>query len=95
MRFWNDPINGSYWSITLTEMLDEGCTDSDLEDFAERYDLSEQDVFLFAAMYHVKGTPCEGCVHCQHSSAMYPCIVCVRKHHEDYYVSFKEAGVDS
>lgn len=88
MKFWED---NPLLATQLISMLEAGCTDSDLEDFASINKLDETDVFRFAGEYKAKGTPCEGCVHCQHSSAMYPCIICSRKYHKDYYVSFQEA----
>lgn len=61
----------------LKTLIENGCTDSDLEDFAEDNNVDEGEVFRYAAELTVP-VCCKGCKHVQFYDSMYPCTECSR-----------------
>lgn len=61
----------------LKALIENGCTDSDLEYFAENNNVDEGEVFQYAAELTVP-VCCKGCKHVQLYDSMYPCTVCSR-----------------
>lgn len=61
----------------LKALMENGCTDSDLEDFAEDNNVSEGEVFQYVAEL-IAPECCKGCKHIQLYDSMYPCTECSR-----------------
>lgn len=55
------------------------CTDSDIEDFCEEFDVDERAAFHYLAELRTEYTECKGCQHIEFfGSGMYPCSMCSR-----------------
>lgn len=73
------------WKETLKKILENGCTDSDIEDFVfEHPEINEKDIWNYVSEYHAPKA-CKGCEFIQ-MSGMMPCINCKRQTQlKDYY----------
>lgn len=67
----------------LKALIENGCTDSDLKDFAEDNNVNESEVFRYIAELTVPEC-CKGCKHVQLYNSMYPCIKCSRDKKDMY-----------
>ena len=71
----------------LTEIIKDGCTDSDIEDFIDNHpDISGKTIWNF--VYEMDAPDaCKGCTNIQ-MTGMHPCINCSRRVVlKDYYTS--------
>jgi hypothetical protein len=64
----------------LRQLYEQGCTESDLEDFAFDNDVDMGQVFRIVAEWSAPAA-CKGCSHIQCYGNMYPCNCC--SNHED------------
>lgn len=75
------------WKEELTTLLENGCTDSDIEDFVQKHKGTDgREIWDFVGEYYAP-EQCKGCKHIQ-MLEMYPCNVCSRNRiSEDHYES--------
>ena len=75
------------WKEELTTLLENGCTDSDIEDFVQKHKGTDgREIWDFVGEYYAPER-CKGCKHIQ-MLGMYPCNVCSRNRiSEDHYES--------
>lgn len=75
------------WKDELNKILENGCTDSDIEDFVyEHPEVDGKNIWDYVYEYNAPDV-CKGCKYIQFSG-WYPCIMCSRKiKTEDYYES--------
>ncbi len=73
------------WKEELQKIIENGCTDSDIEDFVDEHlEINENDIWNYVYEYHAPDA-CKGCKFIQ-MSRMIPCIRCKRKVNlKDYY----------
>ncbi len=73
------------WKEELKKIIENGCSDSDIEDFADEHpEINGKDIWDYVYEYH-EPNACKGCKHIQ-MLGMMPCIRCKRKVQlEDYY----------
>ncbi len=73
------------WKETLSDLIQNGCTDSDIEDFVNAHpDINAKDIWDYACE-HDAPDACKGCAFIQ-MSGMMPCVQCRRKVQlNDYY----------
>lgn len=79
------PDKSNKWKAELTKLLKNGCSDSDIEDFANEHpDISGKDIWDYA--YECDAPfECQGCDYIQ-SKNTFPCIKCSRINElKDYY----------
>lgn len=73
------------WKEELHQMLNKGCSDSDIEDYIDNHpELNGKEIWDFVYEF---GAPegCKGCKHIQ-MTGMMPCIRCKRRDTlKDYY----------
>ena len=66
------------WQEELKKIIENGCTDSDIEDFEiEHPNINGRDIWNYVYEYNAP-EGCKGCKHIQMSGLM-PCIRCSRK----------------
>lgn len=63
---------------------DNHTTDSDIEDFCDEHDLPRKNVFHYIAT-QLAPDVCKGCKYVDQYNSLYPCKMCSRAHHEDFY----------
>lgn len=75
------------WKEELDKMLENGCTDSDIEDFEDAHpNVNGRDIWDYVFEYNAPKA-CKGCKHIQMSGLM-PCMRCSRCITlKDYYES--------
>ena len=67
----------------LKLLVEQGCTDSDIEDFCEENDIDTGEAFRLVAEWSAPNC-CQGCIHIQLYPDMSPCCNCCRAK-SDYY----------
>ena len=79
------PDKSNKWKAELTKLLKHGCSDSDIEDFANEHpDISGKDIWDYAYEYDAP-FECQGCARIQ-SKNTFPCTKCSRINElKDYY----------
>ena len=75
------------WRDELKKIIENGCSDSDIEDFVEEHsDINGRDIWDYVYEYSAPDE-CKGCKYIQ-LSGMMPCIICSRRFYtKDYYES--------
>ena len=65
------------WKDEVNKILDNGCTDSDIEDFIDEHPEVDENIWDYVYEY---GAPdvCKGCKYIQYSG-MFPCSGCSRR----------------
>ena len=73
------------WKEELKKILENGCTDSDIEDFIfENKNINVKDIWNYVYEYNAPDV-CKGCKYIQHTGMM-PCNMCSRVIKvKDYY----------
>lgn len=72
------------WQENLKRILENGCTDSDIEDFIDEHPETASFIWDFVYEY-IAPAECKGCKYVQ-MSGMMPCINCSRRVKvKDYY----------
>lgn len=72
------------WKDELNKILDNGCTDSDIEDFIDEHPEVDENIWDYVYEYCAPDV-CKGCKHIQ-MSGMMPCMMCSRRVKvTDYY----------
>lgn len=79
--------NETDWKTEIKTIVENGCTDSDIEDYIEQHsELDGKEVWDYVYELDAPDT-CKGCEFIQ-MSGMYPCNVCIRRNQlKDYYKS--------
>lgn len=70
----------------LKQLHDNGCTDSDIEDFCEKYGVKENEAFHYVAEL-IAPPQCKGCKHVDFFRNLYPCNDCSRAGIDHYEAS--------
>lgn len=66
-----------FWKEELDDLLKKGCTDSDIEDFADEHpEVNGREIWDYV-YEHEAPDVCKGCKHIQ-MSGMMPCQLCSR-----------------
>lgn len=74
------------WKEELKKIMENGCTDSDIEDFVDEHPEVNENIWDYVYEYDAPES-CKGCKYIQYSG-MFPCTQCSRKVElKDYYVS--------
>ena len=68
----------------IIRILNNGCTDSDIEDYCSDNNLSEKAVFHFVANFNAPEN-CKFCKNVDFYPNMFPCWSCIRRLSVDYY----------
>lgn len=68
----------------LKTLYDNGCTDSDIEDFCENNKVNYREAFLQIDIWNAPDC-CKDCKHVSFFASMYPCNSCSRAHQTDYF----------
>lgn len=73
------------WKEELKNLIEKGCSDSDIEDFLNKHpEINGRKIWDYAYEYNAPAE-CKGCKHIQ-MKGMMPCINCKRRVHlKDYY----------
>lgn len=72
------------WKDELNKILDNRCTDSDIEDFIDEHPEVDENIWDYVYEYYAPDV-CKGCKHIQ-MSGLIPCVMCSRVNElEDYY----------
>lgn len=73
------------WKEELTKILEDGCTDSDIEDFVYNHpDTSDAKIWNFVNDYNAP-PKCKGCKYNSNLPWYHPCVDCLRVGRVDYY----------
>lgn len=66
------------WKDELKKLIENGCTDSDIEDFeTEHPNVNGKEIWDYVFEYNAPDA-CKGCLHIQ-MSGMFPCTMCSRR----------------
>ena len=68
----------------LKELHENGCSDSDIEDFCTDNKVSCREAFLQIDIWNAPDC-CKNCKHVSFFASMYPCTSCSRAHQKDYF----------
>lgn len=80
------------WKETLKKIIENGCTDSNIEDFVDEHpDVDAKEIWDYAYEYNAP-EECKGCRFIQ-LSGMMPCTNCSRRNKlKDYYMPREKTG---